>query len=825
MQDKLQKILNIKIEAIETNIDNLNYLNNELDKNNSDLDYINSKIALFNEGDILEFDSILIDDFNKIISMINPIVKETFDNKACNYQGIMYIIKGIRDGISLELTSLQEDAIKLFIKEMNAKSGELKETISNLLDSKEKLPETNLDVLEASLKDYEEIISKLTSNSYLTEIEEITDALDFANLPLLEKIDIFSNILRYNRDIYVKTNDKEETTSPDNFDEIKITTDLKPNNDFFEEKDFDLPTFSLNKINEKKEDKEEILEDKEDETLKTNLNNTIDLQEIIERIDEKIKKLDSHKLDEDESLEENKEVENKLEKKDDLEETLEKKLDEKKIEDSINDRLDFNNFKLNLDNDLVLPSFNLENNKLESIKDDTSLSSDINKDKVLDTHDSMDSIYEALNNEVPVDTLNTGLTEPKTESLNVETKQDLEEVKEEKLDNLPESNNLNLDLTKPLPTFVEPVVTPFEVSNTSVETDSVLETEPKQEFLNNQAEKEIDTTQKINDILDKYEVREVFSNYPNVLENVLKQNPADVERALTIIKTDLSLKEDEFKKVLEVILETMPGIFTVAKLLTTFINDIEFYKEHKINLINLFDNYRELLVIDTNVLKNNYDIVKNYQIELTNDNVKYLLCNKKVLSNLDYYIEAIGHEKAFLGKEQVFDGLDYINKYPYKLNMISNIVLMKLRYSTENNLRIYGSKPGVLAGEISNPKVDILTLPEEYRNMYFNHEYEFVDRSEMEKLIDDIKNDTSMNLSIDENIMKLDNLYKISDLRYKINNLYFSRIKTIRIYNYLRGRNIPGTYALIIALTYQSVIKKDEYKLIENEITKLLGGI
>ena len=444
MQDKLQKILNIKIEAIETNIDNLNYLNNELDKNNSDLDYINSKIALFNEGDILEFDSILIDDFNKIISMINPIVKETFDNKACNYQGIMYIIKGIRDGISLELTSLQEDAIKLFIKEMNAKSDELKETISNLLDSKEKLPETNLDVLEASLKDYEEIISKLTSNSYLTEIEEITDALDFANLPLLEKIDIFSNILRYNRDIYIKTSDKEEKTSSDNFDEIKITTDLKPNNDFFEEKDFDLPTFSLNKINEKKDDKEEIFEDKEDETLKTNLNNTIDLQEIIERIDEKIKKLDSHKLDEDE-LDKNKEVENKLEEKDDLEETLEKKIDEKKIEDSINDRLDFNKFKLNLDNDLVLPSFNHENNKLESIKKDTSLSSDTNKDKDLDTHDSIDSIYESLNSEVPTDTLNTGLTEPKTESLNVDTKQDLEEVKEEKLDNLPESNNLNLD--------------------------------------------------------------------------------------------------------------------------------------------------------------------------------------------------------------------------------------------------------------------------------------------------------------------------------------------------------------------------------------------
>ena len=93
----------------------------------------------------------------------------------------------------------------------------------------------------------------------------------------------------------------------------------------------------------------------------------------------------------------------------------------------------------------------------------------------------------------------------------------------------------------------------------------------------------------------------------------------------------------------------------------------------------------------------------------------------------------------------------------------------------------------------------------------------------MIKLLD-IKNSQDFNLEIDEYLEKLDNVYKINDLRYKINNLYFSRIKTIRVYNYLKTRNVLGVYALIIALTYQSVITKDEYKSIETLITKLVEG-
>ena len=74
----------------------MNYLNGELLKNNNDLDYINDKISIFRTKDILNFDKIEKEDFEKILLMVDPSIKEIFSDKTCNYQGIMYIIKGIR---------------------------------------------------------------------------------------------------------------------------------------------------------------------------------------------------------------------------------------------------------------------------------------------------------------------------------------------------------------------------------------------------------------------------------------------------------------------------------------------------------------------------------------------------------------------------------------------------------------------------------------------------------------------------------------------------------------------------------------------------------
>ena len=209
MQDKLQKILNIKVDAINKNIDNLNYLNGELDKNNENLEYIKDKISLFKNNEILNFDQISKEDFEKVLLMIDPNISDIFRSKTCSYEGIIYIIEGIRKSISLELTEEQNKAILSFIEGMRMKSLNLEDVITNLKESKSKLPETDLDVLSNTLENYENIISKSENNLYLTEIDEIEDALDFAEVSVEEKADMLEYILKYNADIYL-TEDKKE---------------------------------------------------------------------------------------------------------------------------------------------------------------------------------------------------------------------------------------------------------------------------------------------------------------------------------------------------------------------------------------------------------------------------------------------------------------------------------------------------------------------------------------------------------------------------------------------------------------------------------------
>lgn len=765
MQDKLINLLEIKIEAIEKNIDNLNYLNNELSRNQDDLEYISEELNVFNDNDVLEFDKILIDDFKKILEMIDPKGKEIFENKTCNYQGIMYIIKGIRDGISLELTTEQTNAILELIELMKTKKEELKNIIKDLLSNKEKLPETDMEKLELSLNTYKEIIANLKENKYLTEIEEVIDALDFSSITMEEKIDIFAYILKYNRDIYKSNNNSKENKDDSyDFDEIKVSDLKEP--EFFTEDDFKLPKVS--EINNKVEENK--------------INDNLDLEEIIKKIDERIKELDEITVEDEKESNE---------------------LESSKIEDN------------KLDDNVVagpIQTFDLPNEELK-----VDAEKKFNEEQDIETRNILAEEMFNFNN------LNELKNDTRSETLNNQVDQVEESLNPlENVDNSIQSNQIE-EKQEGMEDF-------DNLENTQMENLS----ESKEESLNqesnvvgsltNQVEENVNKLENIKTLLNSYQLLDTFNEYHDVMENITNLDLNNLKKCLEIIQNDLSGKNDNLKNIVEVILKTLPSVFMKNKLLNTFIDDISFYKEHNINLINLFDNYRELLIINTDILKRNYEIVKKYELELNNDNVKYLLCNVNLITNLDYYIEAIGHEKAFLGKEQVFDGFDYIKKYPYKLNMISRDTLLKLRYSTDNNLRIFGSKPGILAGEVANPKVDILVLPEEYKNLYFNYEYEFIDRSEMTNLLLDIKNSTDFNLEIDEYLEKLDNAYKINDLRYKINNLYFSRIKTIRVYNYLKTRNVLGVYALIIALTYQSVITKDEYKSIETLITKLVEG-
>ena len=784
MEDKLLKILKIKIDAINRNIDNLNYLNGELERNNKDLGYVEEKLSLFADGDILNFDNVSRDDFEKLLLMVDSSVSDIFKDKTCNYDGIIYIIEGIRKSISLELTKEQTNAIKSFIDGMNNKRDKIAETISNLTESKNRLPETDLSVLNDNLDNYNNIVSKFENKIYLEEIDEITEALDFAEVDVLEKASIYEYILKYNADIYAS---KENNNVENNYDnDIANSEEFKTDLPDF---NYDTVEITKNLLDEK--DKDENIQDSKDESIsfddiKLNLDNfkfnnektmeipvqnDVDLPEISRESNLNIENdsnvnyaplefktdFSTDKEKEFVSGDENKEL-NTIEL-DDIIKKIDAKLkemedDENKLDDEVQGV------------DIEIPKEYTSGNELE--------------EKEMEQEDNLKPNIEDIAN-IPVEVSSPDITEEKIENNSLES---------------------NLDITSQI--SLNDLYNKYSLGEFNINNSNLLDVDNMLQLL-------VD-----NNLLD------LFKENKNILELMLSNyNKNDLEELITLIKDNLIVKGDDFNSVFSILIETLPSLFTNVEIYKSFKDNINFYKDKNINIINIFDNYRELLIINHELLVSNYNKVISYGIDVNSDNVKYLLYNKNIINNLDYYIEAIGYEKGFLGKEDRFDGVEYIKKNPYKLNDVSRDMLLKLRYTSENNGKIYGNKPGILAGEIANSKVDIINLTSDYLNTYFNGEYTNISKEELKK---ELENLDGFDMTIDDNLNMLDKKYKKDELRYQFDNVIISRIKTIRIYNYLKTK-LSSTDALIVALTYNSVIKKTEYDNIVNIINNTMGGM
>ena len=752
MQDKLQKILNIKVDAINKNIDNLNYLNGELDKNNENLDYIKEKISLFKNNEILNFDQISKDDFEKILLMIDPSISDIFRSKTCSYEGIIYIIEGIRKSISLDLTEEQNAAILSFIEGMRMKSLNLQDVIANLNESKNKLPETNLNVLSETLEKYENIISKTENNLYLTEIDEIENALDFAELTIEEKADMFEYILKYNADIYstkeeteVKEKKEESVELPEfHYEPFDINANLNDEN-----VELNIPEINVSEP-EFENSKEEIEEDK-----------MPSLEDIKFNLDQMNKELGIDTEEEEKTKEINivPEFDQPLPTFEDV------SVEEPKVETN--------------DNDGIIP---VEIEKPYEEIASTEENHELNTVELEDIIKKIDAKLKEMDNE-----------EPKEETSDINLN---EEVQNNEIEPV---SSTNVDYSE--------VLSKYAIPELSITGKSVEEVDGILGLLND------------NKLLD--ELKQDKEVLTKILNNSSLQK---FEELSNLIKENLLVKKDEFDYVLDIIIKTMPILLIKDEALESFKKNLEFFKEHKLNIINLFDNYRELLIMNNDILKDNYKKAQMYGFEINDDNVKYYLYNSHLIENIDYYLEAIGYEKGFLGKEEKFDGLEYIKKNPYKLNEVNRNTLMKLRYASENNQKIYGNKPGILSGEIANPKVDIINLSDDYKNKYFNGEYSFVDPNEYSNIKNEINNLKEYDLTLDGNINKLDSSYKFDELRYKIGNTLISRFKTIRVYNFLKNKNMSSKNALLVALTYNTVLKLEEYDEIKTVVEAIVEG-
>ena len=594
MQDKLQKILNIKVDAINKNIDNLNYLNGELDKNNENLEYIKDKISLFKNNEILNFDQISKEDFEKVLLMIDPNISDIFRSKTCSYEGIIYIIEGIRKSISLELTEEQNKAILSFIEGMRMKSLNLQDVIANLTESKSKLPETDLDVLSNTLENYENIISKSENNLYLTEIEEIEDALDFAEVSVEEKADMLEYLLKYNADIYL-TEDKKEV-----HEEVKEEPVELP--------EFHYEPFDINaNLNDGKEVELPELNIPEPE---------IEIPEVEEK-EEVMPSLEEIQINLDQM--------NKDFGIDDIEKTKEISID---------------------------PSIDLNVNN--SIEEETKPVEDTTAIPV-----ELDNPYEEIASPEENHELNTVELEDIIKKIDAKLKE---------MDDEEETQPSNEEKTNDIP-----VEAPSEVEETVTTTDANVD---YSEVLTKYALPELSIKGKsleevdgILGLLNDNKLLDDLKQDKGLLKSILNNSSLQrLEEISNLIRDNLLVKKDEFDYVFDIIIKTMPIVLVKEEALESFKKNLEFFKEHKLNIINLFDNYRELLIMNNDVLIDNYNKAKMYGFEINNDNVKYYLYNSHLIENIDYYLEAIGYEKGFLGKEEKFDGLEYIKKNPYKLN-------------------------------------------------------------------------------------------------------------------------------------------------------------
>ena len=136
MKEDLIKVLNFKLKSITNDIDALNDIHAKMDDENAELKFVQNAINNFKGKergfDIYNFVSIDRETFNKLLMELDDSVLKVFGTNSCNYDGLIYLIKGINDGISLSLTQEQIDAINLFIDKLLEKEKYYQEVLKNL---------------------------------------------------------------------------------------------------------------------------------------------------------------------------------------------------------------------------------------------------------------------------------------------------------------------------------------------------------------------------------------------------------------------------------------------------------------------------------------------------------------------------------------------------------------------------------------------------------------------------------------------------------------------------------------------------------------------
>lgn len=803
MKEDLIKVLNFKLKQIKDNIENLNDLNHKIEDESEELRYTEDAINVFKSEehgfDIYKFSNIDRETFNKLLMNLSDEVLTKFGTNSCNYEGLIYLINGINNGISLTLTQEQMDAINLFIDKLLEKAKEQNDIIEKLNDDKQKLDIKELDVLEELENKYSLIIDNIEDKKYVTEIDEVVEAINYSEISKENVFNILCYLLKYNSDIYL---------------ENKINEVKKEETVVEEKNEIDNESIDLTKpfeINEETSDFQEEVSEENEEESHDEFSKDLESEEYME-----VPLEDNDVNDESFEIEQQEIVEASNEFDEKVIETEEEEVNNNEYnpilppvenEGYYAPELEINNLdELDIDNkpiDIIMPSVELDLPTDDDYEDNT----------------DFDTISLPINDE---DEKEQNIVED--EQVNVVSIPNDFEIEENEVseDNIEEENDENIEIS-----INEDVKEESQIDELNALFDSYdfnisdLDDVTKSMLLKGNILEYKNVINKLNSLgLLKY----LKNNISLLVQILLYSNENIIDSIIEIVENNLSVDKDDREITLEIILKTMPSIFVKGENgnYDNFIKNIELMKKYGIDLINLFDFSREVLITDSEIIANNYEIIRSYDLTVNAYNAKYLLLLPNIANKINLYVESMYKDNSENGNHVMFDGLEMIKLYPSKLNTVTTETLERLRYSSENNLKVFGTKEKSLAGEITNLDVNIINISEEFKKSLFNNEFDIIARDEVERFIKLVSTNERVDMNEDELIRKL-NGYRIG-LRYFIGNINVSANKVIRNYNILVNNNVDKIKALLFAICYNLVITKTEYERLKSFVNGLGGN-
>ena len=776
MKEELIRVLNAKLNDINKNINSLMEINGKIDAENEKLSYATRILNGFKDGEtynILNFIKLSKEDFKKVLEIIDNDVEKIFSTNSCNYDGLIYLINGINNGVSLSLTDEQKNGIEYLIRGLSSKEEEYEAVIDGLQLVKARFPISDLDVLNKEKDNYMTIINKFDEKDYIDDTEKVCEAIEFSELNKNETVDLLTYLLEYNAKIYEeKKNQVIAQNIEDNIAHIEPEIDKE---EIVQDNSYDFTFNPINSFEMPKDDEETEnveLNVEKDEGLKNESN--VESEELVSSVSsEEHEEKDKPSFD--------------IETKDNTEEmSINFENEEKKEEPSNEIAFEIPSFELPVDDDKVeIPENIILDNDLK--KEETSdIDNDISNTEVEHSENDNQFTIEEEKNEIT--------PEIDEDFKDIVSKDDYYEEY-----NVEEDKTSNRELQR--------LFADYEIKELEISDDMLLGN--------------ADNYKKVLETLKKHNILDKFRNNKELLKEVILSSGEDeIEEVLKIIKNDLSVDDEDYDITLGIAINTLPTIFVKDNgNYDNFVKNVKLFKEIGINLINLFDFSKEVFIADNAIALNNYSIVKKYNVGIDYKNAKYLLMLNNIAEKMDYYVESSYIDKT---KDETFDGIAYINNFAVKLNCVTDETIKRLRYASMNSKKVFGSKPNSLTGEITNLKVNVLELDDNYRNSFFNNEFNGLTNEEVREYIKLTRNSSNVGNYSDE-LERLNEYH--NGLRYNINGILVSYNKVVRNYNILRSYGINKTKALHFAVCYNLIITKDEYNNLRNLVEEIGGAL